>query len=293
MTVWLKDLFTDGCLVCPCVTTPLQVLTAAESGIRCVEVGGYAAGATLAVSEPLVGLEEFALLTRWMARVAPEVAIVVDGGAGYGEALHTFHTVREIEAAGASAIHLEDQFFPKRAHYHKGVEEIIDTEEMVDKIAAAVAARRDPNFTIIGRTDAARMKPFDEAIARANAYVEAGADMILLFPNTIEEARRAAEEIPVALMYVNSVGNKFGRPVLTLDQLNDLGYAIGVDAIGPTIDVYVHQRAYFDTLLKEGRGHIKDVTERRLELESVIKLHDLYGMEERTTYRRTHSEPSS
>lgn len=287
MTVWFQDILGDGCLPCPCVTTPLQALTAAEAGIRCVEIGGYAAGATLGVSEPLVGLEEFALLTRWIARVAPEVAIVVDGGAGYGEALHTFHTVREIEAAGANGIHLEDQYYPKRAHYHKGVEEIISTEEMVDKIAAAVSARREPRFLIIGRTDAARMKSFDDAIERAHAYTAAGADMILIFPNTPEEARRAPREIDVPVMYVNSVGNKFGRPVLTLDELNEYGYAIGVDAIGPTIDVYVHQKEYFATLLHEGVGRIDHATDCRLELEGVIKLHDLYEFEERTTFRRT------
>lgn len=289
MPVWFEQLLGETCLVCPCVTTPLQALTAADAGLRAVEIGGYAAGATLGVSEPLVGLEEFALLTRWMHRVAPEVAIVVDGGAGYGEAMHTFHTVREIEAAGASGIHLEDQFFPKRAHYHKGVEDVIPTEEMVDKIAAAVAARRDPRFLIIGRTDAARTTGFEDALERAHAYVEAGADMILIFPNTLEEARRAPNEIGAPVMYVNSVGNRFGRPVLSLEQLNEFGYAIGVDAIGPTIDVYVHQREYFSGLLEEGFGHVEDVTRRRSDLEEVIKLSDKYRFEESTTFRRARS----
>lgn len=292
MTVWLDDILGDECVLCPCVTTPLQAMTAAEAGLKAVEVGGYAAGATLGISEPLVGLEEFALLTRWMARAAPEVAIVVDGGAGYGEAMHTFHTVREIEAAGASAIHLEDQYFPKRAHYHKAVEEVIDKERMVDKIGAAVEARRDPKFMIIGRTDAARMHSFDDALDRAHAYVEAGADMILIFPNTPEEARRATAEIPAPVMYVNSVGNTFGRPVLSLDELNELGYAIAVDAIGPTIDVYVHQRRYFDTLLADGYGHVADARDRRRDLEVVIKLPELYALEERTTYRSRPETPS-
>lgn len=290
MPVWFKELLGDECLPCPCVTTPLQALTAQEAGLRCVEIGGYAAGATLGVSEPLVGLEEFALLTRWMARAAPEMAIIVDGGAGYGEAMHTFHTVREIEAAGASGIHLEDQYFPKRAHYHKGVEDVIPTEEMVDKIAAAVAARRDPRFLIIGRTDAARMHSFDDALERAHAYVGAGADMILIFPNTPDEARRAPQEIDAPVMYVNSVGNKFGRPVLTKSELDEYGYAIGVDAIGPTIDVYVHQKDYFATLLDKGVGRVENDTDRRLDLEGVIRLHDLYRFEERTTFRRSHDD---
>lgn len=289
MPVWFEQLLGDACLLCPCVTTPLQALTAADAGVRAVEIGGYAAGATLGVSEPLVGLEEFALLTRWLHRVAPDVAIVVDGGAGYGEAMHTFHTVREIEAAGASGIHLEDQFFPKRAHYHKGVEDVIPTEEMVDKIAAAVAARRDPRFLIVGRTDAARTSGFDDALERAHAYVEAGADMILIFPNTLEEARRAPREIGAPVMYVNSVGNRFGRPLLGLEQLNEFGYAIGVDAIGPTIDVYVHQREYFSGLLQQGFGHVEDVTRRRSDLEEVIKLSDKYRFEESTTFRRARS----
>lgn len=287
MPVWFEDLLGDACLLCPCVTTPLQALTAADAGLRAVEIGGYAAGATLGVSEPLVGLEEFALLTRWTHRVAPQVAIVVDGGAGYGEAMHTFHTVREIEAAGASAIHLEDQWFPKRAHYHKGVEDVIPKAEMVDKIAAAVAARRDPRFLIIARTDAARTTGFADALDRAAAYREAGADMILLFPNDLEEARRAPAEIDAPVMYVNSVGNRFGRPVLTSDQLNAFGYAVGVDAIGPTIDVYVHQRDYFAGLLEQGYGRIDDPTRRRSDLEEVISLDEKYRMEESTTFRRT------
>jgi len=99
----------------------------------------------------------------------------------------------ELERAGAAAVHIEDQLYPKRAHYHKGVEHLISGEEMCEKFDSRCALGRDPDFVIAARTDAMRTDGFGEAVRRANLYAGAGADMVMLFPNT---AKRHAKRRP-------------------------------------------------------------------------------------------------
>src|SRR5512136_1936926 len=99
---------------------------------------------------------------------AVRIPLVVDAGAGFGEPLHVMRAIKELERAGVAALHIEDQIYPKRAHYHKGIEHIIPRQEMVAKIRAAVAARTDPDTVIIGRTDAMSTDGFAEGVERAN-----------------------------------------------------------------------------------------------------------------------------
>ena len=120
--------------------------------------------------------------------------LIVDAATGFGDPLHVMRTVREFERAGVAAIHIEDQVFPKRAHYHRDyLEHTVSAEEMVDKVRFACQARQDPDFVIIARTDTMRTEGYEEGIRRARLYAEAGADMVMLFPNTAEEAARAPE----------------------------------------------------------------------------------------------------
>lgn len=205
------------------VWDPFTARVAESLGIKCAYMGGYHLGAHLATSEPLLTLPEVANSCRYITG-AIEIPLVVDVGAGFGEPLHVMRTVKEMERAGAAAIHIEDQAYPKRAHYHKGVEHIIPRQEMVSKIKAAVAARTDPDFVIIGRTDAFRTHGFNEAVERANLLLQAGAEIVLIYPNTVEEARQAAREIKGPLSYTVSEGNTFGRPVFSVQELEDMGY---------------------------------------------------------------------
>jgi 2-methylisocitrate lyase-like PEP mutase family enzyme len=161
--------------------------------------------------------------------IAASVDIPVTGDAdtGYGNALSVYNTVRLFEQAGVAGINLEDQTFPKRCGHLKG-KEIISAEEMVGKIRAAVEARKDPDFVITARTDAAILMGVDEAIARAKTYVEAGADMV--FPDAItslEDIRRftAAVPAPVTINMGLAIRQRSTTPLVSFRTLEEIGVA--------------------------------------------------------------------
>lgn len=268
----------------PVVYDPLGARIAEEVGFEGLGLGGYAMGAHLASTEPLLSLEDVAAITRRITG-ASSLPLMVDAGAGWGEPLHAMHTVRVLEQAGAASIHIEDQIFPKRVHYHKGIEHIIGVDEMVAKLRAAVAGRRDPNFVIVARTDAMRTDDYDEGIRRAAAYVEAGAEVVMLFPNNADEARRAPRDLPgVPLVYVNSTGNRLGRGVFGVSDLEEWGWKFVNDAI-TTINVAGRAMREFLSDWKENGEPGVDAEEMvrvRKEIEDTIGLDEYYRIEEET-----------
>lgn len=273
-----------GILVQPAIYDPLGARIAQEAGIRCIGLGGYAMGAHLAITEPLVSLDEAARITRQIMAVA-NLPIMVDAGAGWGEPLHVMHTLRTLEQAGAASLHIEDQYYPKRVSYHRGVEEVIPAEEMVGKIKACVSARTDPDFVIVARTDAMRTDGYDEGIKRARAYIEAGADAILCFPNDEEETIRAPKDLPgVPLVYVNSTGNSFGRGVFPAPQLEAWGWKIVFDAISAINVTAGAMRTYLSTLAATGDSGLRheEVATVRKAVERTIGLEELYKLEDET-----------
>jgi methylisocitrate lyase len=273
-----------GILVQPAIYDPLGARLAEDAGIKCIGLGGYAMGAHLAVTEPLVSLDEAARITRQVSAVS-KLPIMVDAGAGWGEPLHVMHTLRTLEAAGAASLHIEDQHYPKRVSYHRGVEEVIPIEEMTAKVRACVAARTDSDFVIVARTDAMRTHGYDEGISRARACLEAGADAILLFPNDEEETIRAPKDLPgVPLVYVNSTGNRFGRGVFPAPQLEAWGWKIVFDAISAVNVTAAAMRSYLETLARTGESGLRhdEVVEVRKAVEKSIGLEDLYKLERET-----------
>jgi 2-methylisocitrate lyase-like PEP mutase family enzyme len=171
-------------------------------------------------------------------RVAGEVAravaapLVADAGAGFGEPLHTMRTVREFATAGVAGIHIEDQLFPKRAHYHKYVAHAVPLPEFVDKIRWACRERDriDGDFVVIARSDTCREFGLDEAISRVNAAAEVGADLGLVFPRNDSEAEAAPKRAKLPLVWVQSRGNRDGRPIYSLPELQAMGYRACIDA---------------------------------------------------------------
>lgn len=283
----LRDRLRAGkVILAPSVPDPMSARLAQRAGFDAIALGGYALGAHLLTSEPLISLEELAAATRRITRYA-DIPLIVDAGAGYGEAVHTMHTIRELERAGAAAAHIEDQHFPKRAHYHRGVEEVIPLEAMITKIRAAAQARMDPDFVIIARTDAMRTHGYEEGIRRAKAFREAGADLVMVFPNSLEEAAKAPRDAGVPLVNTNSEGGRFGRPVLSRDQLNEFGYAISLDAQTAVLTMFRHLEAAFENLATTGtNGHDQnEIIPLRDRLEEVIGLEELYRIEEETVER--------
>lgn len=272
-----------GAIIAPSVPDPLSGRLAQRAGFDALALGGYTLGAHLLTTEPLIDLGELTDTVRRITRLV-ELPLIVDAGAGYGEALHTRFTIQELERAGAAAAHIEDQHFPKRAHYHRGVEAVVPLERMLPKIRAAVAARRDPDFVVIARTDAMRTHGYQEGIRRAKAFAEAGADLVMVFPNDEEEVAAAPRDAGVPLVYTNSRGGRFGRPVLTRAQLNEYGYAVSLDAQVAILSVTRALEATFEELARTGTlagGH-EELIGLRDHLEDVIGLSDAYALEEET-----------
>jgi methylisocitrate lyase len=266
----------------PVVYDPLGARIAEDVGFHLIALGGFAVGAHLAITEPLSSLDDFARIARSIDLVC-KLPLMVDAGAGYGEPLHVRHTVRTLEQAGAASLHLEDQYFPKRVGYHRGVEEIIPAADMVAKIRAAVEARSDPDLVIVARTDAMRTDGYDEGIRRARLYAEAGAEAIMLFPNDEAETKATPQDLPgVPLVYVNSTGNKFGRGVFAAGQLEEWGWKIVYDAISSVNVTARAMRDYLSTLHATGESglHTDEVRQVRSELERIIGIDALHRMEE-------------
>jgi methylisocitrate lyase len=263
---------------------PISAKIAERVGFKCIAMGGYSVGASLCVPEPILTLEDVAEVTRRMT-AGLSVPLVVDAGAGYGEPAHVVNTVRVLERAGAAGIHIEDQIYPKRFHYHLGVEHTITLEAMLEKIRYAARARRDPDFVIIGRTDAMRTHSFAEGVRRANLFAEAGADYVEVFPNNIEEAQRAPKEIHAPLHYTNSDGNSQGRPVIATPELEQLGYKVVGHSAGAILPVFKVLKEMFTRMKQTGSPGLDPAVFRplRTEVEEVIGLPEYYTIEKETT----------
>jgi methylisocitrate lyase len=198
-----------------------------KSGFKAVTIGGYPASASL-LGKPdlsLLTLPEMVNHTRNIVE-AVNIPVFADGNTGHGGVLNVIRTVREFEKAGAAGVFIEDQVFPKRCGHMEG-KQVIEVEEMVAKIKAAVDARQDPDFVIMARTDALAVYGIDEAIERANKYREAGADLIFVeAPTTKEQMYRITHEIDAPNLAIQIEGGK--TPILTVKELEEIGYSVVV-----------------------------------------------------------------
>jgi methylisocitrate lyase len=273
-----------GIVVQPSLADPLSARIAESVGFKALSLGGYAMGAHRAITEPLLSLEDVAQLMRGI-RAVTRLPVMVDAGAGWGEPIHVAHTVRTLELAGASSVHIEDQHFPKRAHYHKGVEHVTSLEEFLVKLKAALAARSDPDFVICARTDSMRTHGYEEGIRRARACYEAGADLVKVFPNNGEETERAPKDLPgIPLVYVNSTGNDQGRGVYPVQQLEEWGWKVVYDSISVTNVTFAAVRNFLTRFKETGYPDFggADVIAIRKGVEGVIGLNELYEIEAAT-----------
>src|ERR1700730_896357 len=263
---------------------PVSARIAEWVGFRCVSMGGYAVGASLCVPEPILSLEDLAEVTRRMT-AAVNIPLIVDAGAGYGEPAHVVNTVRVLDRAGAAGIHIDDQIYPKRFHYHMGVEHTIPLDAMLEKIRYAARARRDPDFVIIGRTDAMRTQNFAEGVRRANLFAEAGADYIHVYPNNLEEAKRAPKEVRAPLHYTISDGNAQGRVIFSTPELEQMGYKVVGHSAGAILPVFRVLKDMFVRMKQTGSAGLEPAVfvPLRKEIEEMIGLPEYYKIENETT----------
>jgi len=265
---------------------PYTARVAESLGIECVHIGGYQLGTHYVTSEPLLTLTELAWTTKYVTS-AVKIPVVVDAGAGYGEPLHVMRCVRELEKAGAAGLHIEDQIYPKRVHYHKGVEHVIPRDEMVAKIKAALDARTDPDFFIMARTDAMRTDGYQEGIERANLYLEAGAEMVMIFPSTREEALRAPKDVNGLLAYTNSEGNILRRPLFSVQEFQEIGYKLSTYPTALLCPVTQTLKKVITNLKTTGvsGNDPEEMIKWRKEVEDLIGLEEYYRIEAETVER--------
>ncbi len=214
----------NGLLV-PGAFNALSAKVIADLGFQAIYVTG--AGVTNMwfgmPDQGFMGLHEIADHTARI-RDAVDVPLIVDADTGFGNALNVVHTVRTLERAVADCIQLEDQVAPKRCGHFSG-KEVISTEEAVSKIKAAVDARRDPDFLIMARTDAAATHGFEAAVERAQKFAEAGADILFVEAVTKPEEVRALPQRLAKPQLMNMViGGK--TPIFNAEQLGELGFGI-------------------------------------------------------------------
>ena len=203
-----------------------------QAGFEAAYMTGNGVSASL-LGRPDVGLVDLTMITSHARRVAAavDIPLICDADTGYGNAVNVRRTVEEFEAAGVAAIHLEDQASPKRCGQLPGARPVIELAEAVGKVEAAVAARRDPDFIIIARTDAAEAHGLDEAIRRGKAFRKAGADVIFVEmksgPTILEDLKRVTSEVDAPCLVNMGAGGK-------LDELD----AKGIGRLGLRIAIY-------------------------------------------------------
>lgn len=228
----LRRRLTSGpVIVAPGIYDAYGARLAEQAGFEAAYLTGNGVSACL-LGRPDVGLVDLTLMSSHARRVAACIAIplICDADTGYGNAVNVRRTVEEFEAAGVAAIHLEDQVSPKRCGQLPGARPVVALEEALGKIEAALAARRDPDFLIIARTDAAEGLGLEEAIRRARAFRAAGADAIFVElkggPAILDQIRRVTSEVAAPCL----VNMGAGGPLEALDAeaLARLGVRIAI-----------------------------------------------------------------
>ena len=247
------------------------------SGFPCIIMSGYGVSAST-LGKPDIGLmtlHEMANQVRNIAQ-AVNIPVIADGDNGYGGLLNVIRTVELYEQAGAAAILLEDQVTPKRCGHMDG-KEVIPKDEMVSKIKAAKRARKDPDFMIIGRTDARGVNGFADALDRAIAYEKAGADIIFVeAPQSVEEMKEIHKYIKAPTL-ANMV-EKGKTPLLSGGDLAQIGFKI---IIYPVSSLYCATKAVLDML-----NTIKEKDTTKFDLDKMIPFDTFNEMISLDEYRR-------
>ncbi len=279
----LRDLIVnDRTVVVPGVTSALNALLVKEAGFEVT----YLSGAGL--TNTLLGMPDLGLLSlNELADTATKIGqvcdlpLIVDVDTGFGNAVNVNNCVKVMERAGAAAIQIEDQSFPKKCgHFDK--KKVVPLDEMLGKLKSALDARIDENFVIIARTDSAEELGFNEAIDRSLAFIECGVDMVFVeAPRSYEEIKKISElNIPTLLNIV--VGGK--TPMLPFSELQDLGISMVLYANACLQTVIFSVTDCLRVLkstgsLKEFEDRMASFEERQklLDLESFKKLEILYA----------------
>jgi methylisocitrate lyase len=271
----LRKLIGKGILVAPGVFSPSVAKLAEKAGFRALYFSG--AGFSNLLALPDLGITTLTEVAQATRQITSQVSVpmIVDADTGFGEALNVSRTVREMMAAGAAAIHIEDQLLPKKCGHLEG-KELVDVDEMVKKIISAKEAS-GKDLLIIARTDARTVEGLDAAIERAGAYSKAGADMI--FPEALEtpeEFREFRKKVRLPLM---ANMTEFGRtPYMSAKEFEELGYEV---VIFPVTAFRAMMKAVKETLTQlKAEGSQKRMLGSLMSRKEFYDLIDYYKYEE-------------
>jgi 2,3-dimethylmalate lyase len=280
----------DKCFQIISVHNPLAAKIANEFKFDWLSVGGYNVSGS-ALGLPDVGLLTLSEQTEAVRKIAAiaESPILADGDDGYGNYLNVMRLVRDMEKAGASAIHMEDQVFPKKCGHMEG-KRIVPQADFISKIRAFVDTRKSEDFLLFARTDAIAVGGFNEAVDRGNAYLEAGADVIFVeAPITMEQVEQLPKLIDGPLLY-NWV-YKGKSPLVPREELLRLGYRFFLQA--DVLYAVSHALRFYFSELKE-TGTYGKAAERMIsfdEFNTLIGLNDIIAAEEKYEPKRDARKP--
>lgn len=293
-----KRLERDSLLMAIGAWDALTASMAADAGAEAVYMSGSCVSSSIH-GGPDIGLTTMSEMARRAGQMveATDVPVIADADTGYGNELNVRRTVREYERAGVAAIQLEDQTFPKQCGHFEG-KSVVDPAAFATKVRAAADARRSEDFLVIARTDAAAVTGMDDALARAELYRSAGADILFVeAPTEREEMERIGAELSAPLLV--NLPAKGKTPPLSVDELEAIGFDIAIypsdgfkAALATVRDVYDRlltersQRGVLDRMVSwEERDRLTNRDEwdefearyERLEAEYETEFHELSG----------------
>ena len=269
----LRQNMTGDMVLAPFVYDGFTAMIAEGQGAQAVYMTGH--GTSAQIGLPDVGLTSMAEMVANLGYITEgvEVPVIADADTGYGNAINVQRTVREYENAGAAAMHLEDQVFPKRCGFFEG-KQCVPMAEHVQKIRAALDARSEPDLVIIARTDAVAPNGWDDAIRRAEAYRSAGADLVFVDGiKTVDDM-----DIYTTRLVEQGLPCLYNGELLPVPEVAERGFKVMITGGGHALSYAAVRQALLD--LKQGGGEGRDL-EQFNTITSLLGLPEIYELEKR------------
>lgn len=272
----LKKLMQSETIVAPGVFDGLSAILAENAGFKAI----YASGGAIARSAgfPDIGLLSFTEMLNQIREIkaAVKIPVIADADTGFGGELNVARTVREYEQIGVSALHIEDQSFPKRCGHLSG-KQLIPADEMAIKIKSALNARSNSEFLIIARTDAIAVEGFEKALERGELYAKTGADLIFVeAPETREQVEKIAKAIPTPKLINMFQGGK--TPLIPLKDLKAMGYQLVIIPSDLQRAAIFAMQKTLKAIAEEGDSHsVADQMTSFNEREKIIKTAEYFA----------------
>ena len=270
----LRENMSDNMVLAPFVYDGFTAMIAEGQGAQAVYMTGH--GTSAQIGLPDVGLTSMAEMVANLGYITEgvDVPVIADADTGYGNAINVQRTAREYESAGAAAMHLEDQVFPKRCGFFEG-KQCVPMEEHVQKIRAALDARSDPGLVIIARTDAVAPNGWEDAIRRAEAYRAAGADLVFV------DGIKSVDDMDIYTTRLVEQGLPclYNGALLPVSEIAKRGFKIMITGGGHALSYAAVRQALLD--LKQGDGGEGRDLEQFNTITSLLGLPEIYELEKR------------